>query len=184
MKSKAFTLVELLVAMVIFITVISTVISIFGRVLEQQRRTFALQNVQDNARYALEAIAREVRMANVLSPHMEDPHYMEDPRWGGGFEELKITNYKDEKVIFRWFYDEPYKQFKVSRDGGDWVSLTSQDVEITNFQFYVRKCTTEDPIVEIQPRVTVSIGIRSAEPVYSELTEIYLETTVSTRMYK
>lgn len=178
MKNKGFTLAELLVTMVIFVAVISAVIAIFGRVLEQQRRTFTLQNVQDNARYALEAIAREVRMADVLTPDIGDPQ-------AGGFEQLEIINYKGEEVVFRWFYNEPYKQFKVSRDdGATFTPLTSEDVEITNFQFYVRKCTTGEDPIEVQPRVTVSISIRSADPLYKAKTEMYLATTVSTRMYK
>jgi len=171
MKSKAFTLVELLVAMTIFIAVISVVVVIFTRALEVQRRTFALQDVQDNARYVLEAIAREIRMADVVTGE-------------GGYEELDIINYKGEEVKFKWFLDEAQKQLKVKRGDEPYNSLTSEDVELTNLQFYVRKCTTAEPIIDIQPRVTISMSLRSANPHYQEATETYLETTISTRIYK
>jgi len=171
MKSKGFTLVELLVAMTIFIAVISVVVVIFTRALEVQRRTFALQDVQDNARYALEAIAREIRMADVVTGE-------------GGYEELDIINYKGEEVKFKWFLDEAQKQLKVKRGDNPYNPLTSEDVELTNLQFYVRKCTIAPPIIDIQPRVTISMGLRSANPHYQEATEIHMETTISTRIYK
>ncbi len=169
--NKAFTLIELLVAMTIFITVISAVVVIFSRALEVQRRTFALQSVQDNARYALEAIAREIRMADVVTGE-------------GGYEELDIINYKGEDVRFKWFLGEAQKQLKVKRNGSPYSLLTSEDVEITNLQFYIRKCTTEEPIIDIQPRVTISMAIRSANPSYQDTAKMHLETTVSTRIYK
>ncbi len=176
--SRAFTLIELLVVMVIFVTIISVVITIFGQVLKSQRVIFALQSVQDDTRYALETIAREIRMADVITPQGSDPHQ------GGGFEELEILNYKGENVKFKWFYNEPQRQLKVSRDDGPYIPLTSENIEITNVQFYIRKCTTTEPVVEIQPRVTISIAARSFQEAYQGRTEMYLETTVSTRMYK
>lgn len=67
MKQKGFTLIELLVAMIIFAIVVTTVITIFVRGTTSQRRVFALQEIQENARFMIEKIAKEIRMSEISS---------------------------------------------------------------------------------------------------------------------
>jgi len=62
---QAFTLIELLVAMAIFTVVITVVFGLFSTALKGQRRVIALQNIQENGRFLLEFIAKELRMSKI-----------------------------------------------------------------------------------------------------------------------
>ena len=59
--NKAFTLVELLVAMSLFLILIGIATSGFIRVLRTQRAIVELMTINDNAVLTLEQMAREIR---------------------------------------------------------------------------------------------------------------------------
>ena len=59
---KGFTLIEMLVASAIFIVVSMMVVSILLVAIRNQRIDFQVQNLQDNARYIIEAFSKETRM--------------------------------------------------------------------------------------------------------------------------
>jgi len=64
---KGFTLIELLIAAAVFTYVVTSVSALFATALDLQRRASAVQKIEENAQFALESIAREVRVSTVLS---------------------------------------------------------------------------------------------------------------------
>ena len=62
LRNKGFTLLELLVALAIFIIVSIIAASIFIVAVKNQRQAFLVQNIQDNARFIIERFSKEARM--------------------------------------------------------------------------------------------------------------------------
>lgn len=156
MKNKGLTLIELIVALTIFIIVVVAAISIFLSGVAGQRRILALQNVQDNARYALESMAKEIRMSSINNAE-------------GASLSLNITH--PVNGTFDYSFDQTTKQLK--RKG---EPITSSNLEVTG-QFIIRKGA------DLWPRATVVMKVKSKGGKIEEKAEINLETTVSSRKY-
>ena len=62
-----FSLIELLVAAAVFTFVVTSVTGLFATALNLQRRATGIQKIEENAQFALESIAREVRVSTVTS---------------------------------------------------------------------------------------------------------------------
>src|SRR3989344_277833 len=60
-NSGGFTLLEMLVALAVFTIAISLSLSSLLAITASQKKAVALQNVYDNARFAFEAISKEIR---------------------------------------------------------------------------------------------------------------------------
>ena len=59
------SLIELMVATAIFSVLILLAAQIFKMVVDGQRSAISAQNVQENMRYALEKMSKEIRMAQI-----------------------------------------------------------------------------------------------------------------------
>lgn len=64
---RGFTLIELIVALAIFVIIIGVTIGIFSSILKAQRKAYNVQITQDIARYLMEMMTKEIRMAKVNS---------------------------------------------------------------------------------------------------------------------
>lgn len=156
-NSRGFTLIELLVALGVFALTITLAIDIFLSGLEGQRKSSAFQLVQENGRYALEMMSREIRMSKINSSHGYD-------------DELDITAFKpsgSEDVIYQL------------RDGlilRNSQPITSAKVVVSALDFYIRKNG-------VQPNVTVAMTIETTGAKPEQKAKINLETTISSRDY-
>jgi len=65
MKNKGFTLIEVIVAMAVFAVIITVVLSLFSMALRGHRKVIALQNVQENARFLMDFMVKEIRMSTI-----------------------------------------------------------------------------------------------------------------------
>lgn len=66
-SSKGFTIIELIVTMLIISIAIPAILGIFVRSLQIQRRALSVQQIQENALFVLEAMARELRVSRITS---------------------------------------------------------------------------------------------------------------------
>ncbi len=169
---KGYTLIEILVAVAIFFTVVSIPTSFFILSLKSQGKVLGLREIIDNSSYALEYTSRVLRMAkkddlegvNCLSG---DKVNYEITHSGQG---IKFKNYKDE---CQEFYLEG-GQIKEQK-GGNIFPLTSDNLEITSLTFKISGQEQEDGL---QPRATILFEIqKKGQPA----TKIRLQTTVSQR---
>lgn len=64
-SQQGFTLVEMLVAATIFSIIVLAVSSIFTLVLNNERRAFAAQQIQESGQFVLELMAREIRVSDI-----------------------------------------------------------------------------------------------------------------------
>lgn len=191
-----FTLVEVVVALSIFAIATVYSISIFVQSNIVQKRTANIQRVMADARYALEVMAREVRMGNI------DYAYANYTRELGGSltfpqAELAIRDVLNQPIRFRRFQIEAGRYSLQVCSGqdvcgeGDWLDITPQNLSVVNLAFYI--APEKDPFTwdaaladypaDQQPRVTIILETKS---LYKDLpTEriSHLQTTVTSRKY-
>lgn len=157
---EGLTLIELLVAMAIFIVVISVVINLFTISLRGQRKVVASQNLQDNAKYLLGFMAKEIRMSQINSVASTT---------------LGITRSDGEDITY--FFDGTNIQRTVVGDPSSSGPINSDEVLITG-SFYGLGIGKGD---NQQARVTIVIKIETIGTKPEEKAEINLQTTLCQR---
>ena len=157
-KESGLTLIEVVVAIGIFGLVINMVFGIFGLALTSQRRIIALKNVEDNTRFTIELMAREIRTGRNFS---------------GGIGSLSFTNAKSESVVYRLNNNTIEK----SSDGGaSYLPVTGPEATINYLNFYLTGQAADDGL---QPRITITIGATSQ--VNNQSANLRIQTTISGR---
>lgn len=113
---QGFTLIEMLVTMGIFVLVFGIVTGLIVDTIKMQNRARVMRMLQEEARYALEEITREGRLAQDTPPFEISTTGLQvtfHTRQG----EVKLVKVEGDT-------------FKISRDGINWENLTSSKVQI------------------------------------------------------
>lgn len=158
-----FTLIELLVAVAVFSSMIAVVSSIFVSAVGSQRKNIGQQDVLDNARYVLENMGRSIRQSSLTSQgNIDGPSLViEHPTEG------QITyEFLNNKIMETVGYGSP-------------VALSSDNVYVSRLNFKVSGNNAND---KTQPRVTISISLRSTGNKPNEQSDIDLQTTITPRI--
>jgi len=161
LHKKGFTLIETLVAVTMVALIITTVMGIFLSTVSGGQRVTQLKTVEDNARYAMEIMSRELRMALTI---YEDEANKCDA-------ELDFINSNGESQRYNLSGEQLIKTVT-----GVSEEITSQKVKVSKLDFCVNDFVDED----IQPRINILMTIESAK---DPLVKISLQTTVSLRAY-
>ena len=164
MKSKfqkGFTMIELLVAMGVFIIIVGVAIGIFIRSLRTQRNIINLMAINDNASLAIEQMTREIRTGQAFSSL--------------GPSVLRFTNYQGSDVTYRWNIDT---EFLERGEGELFKTITANEVKIKRLQFIL---SGEDEQDNTPTRVTIILGVGSNQ---RDLTGVLnnIQTTISPRV--
>jgi len=155
---RGLTLIELIVAIGIFGLVINMVFGIFSLAIMSQRRIIALRNVEDNSRFTIESMAREIRTGKNFS---------------SGVGSLSFTNAKGEAVIYRLDGGIVEK----SSDGGmNYSAVTGSEANVDYLNFYLMGQMAGDGL---QSRITITMGVTSQ--VGSQSANLKVQTTISER---
>ena len=160
-SEAGFTLLELIVAIGVFSAVISASTGIFISTLTAQRKAIALQNVQDNIRFAAESMAKEIRTGKNFSVN--------------GEAQLNFTNAAGASVIYRLAGAAIEKS---SDSGATFLPITADNIEVAVLKFYLTGETEGDGL---QPKITITAKTRSKNVKIAEQSEMNLETTISAR---
>lgn len=157
-KESGLTLIEVVVAIGIFGLVVSMAFGIFGLALTSQRRIIALKNIEDNTRFAIELMAREIRTGKDFN---------------GGIGSLSFMNAKSELIVYRLNNNTIEK----SSDGGaSYLPITGSEATIDYLNFYLTGQAADDGL---QPRITITIGATSQ--VNNQSANLRIQTTISER---
>jgi|SRR3989304_6532374 len=163
---EGFSLIEMMVAIGIFAVVVMITSSTFITSLKGQQKSIAVQNVADNARYAMEIMAKEIRMGDAFV--------------GGGDTIQFISNMPNragKTVRFRLDSSAPQILFDDDLDtAGDDEPITGSNSAITTLRFTI---SGTDP--GSQPRVTILLGVTSSGTAPDVASSMTLQTTVSPR---
>ena len=190
-KSKlltGFTLVEMLVAIFVFITVLGASSAIFVDVIRNQKRALANQELLNQTSYVLEYMGRAIRMAkkddldgrSCLSGNKVNYEFIP-------FEQgIKFKDYKDEYC--QEFFLEcaggncRLKERKIEISTGTLLPanyLTSADLNVVSFN--IGPSDSWDQGDSDQPRVTLFLDIEKLGFPFGEEPEVKIQTTISQR---
>src|SRR3989344_9442854 len=120
---------SLLLSLVIF--------GIFILATSYQRRIIAVKNVEDNLRFAVESMAREIRTGKDFT---------------GGGSQLNFTNALGNKVIYRLNSGAVEKSETSSYDEPNYLRITGPETAIDYLTFV---------LMGQQPRITIAVGATS-----------------------
>jgi len=146
-KNQGFTLIEMLVGVSLFLVIFGTLIGSLAIVFQMQRKALAKQSIQDNLRYALEFMGREIRMSQPAPDSSCIPE-------GTNFQqsstsEIKFVNFQSHCVHY-FLQDNEIKREIDAKT----APLTSFKLKIENLIFDL---AGNDPSDNYQPRVTIII---------------------------
>lgn len=179
-KQAGFSLIEVLVSTVLFIMILLSASGIFRIVIESQRRAISSQNVQENLKYFLEVVSKEIRMAkkdaeNTCPNVPSDIAFAVSANSYGDV--LYLKNYHDECVAYYLVQDASgAKRFAINRAGtADYISPGK--IDVSALKFLVTQGSLGQPIVTVSLRAK-AIGAEQ----YSE--EMVIQTSLTSRYYK
>jgi len=191
---RGFSLMEMLVVLGIFSTVVVAASDILMMSSRSQRKVFALERTQADARFAMEAISREVRTGSI-----DYAYYGADLPANGPVDDLALIDSAGKKIKF--FKSAGASEcadvssspcLLVSIEGGTPAPITPKGVKVYSSAFYL--LPKADPALfdtftggyasNVQPHVTVVLVMESAVQDPRERSVVYLQTTVENRGYK
>ena len=173
-NQKGFTLLEMIVSVGIFAMAILIALSSLLAITDSQKKAVALQNVLDNLRFSLEAMAKEIRTGS--SYHCA-PDISLVPQDCAGGASLTFLNAEGVTVTYFIQTNNSINQI-MKKTGADaaWP-VTAANVNMERMIFYVSGTGASD---QRQPRATIVLeGLVSPTP--RTQTRLNLETSVSQR---
>lgn len=189
-NNKGFTITELLIAMSIFIILTSIVAGGFINILRNQRVITALMAANDNMGLTMEQIAREIRTGYNFCKISENKFQFvnannEVIRYGvelGGIVKGISSSFGESSSDFCSEAADIWFKFK---------KITADNVKINKFNIgicgknIISSVLTDDcgsGGISYPPRITISIGITSAEPDIEKLGIFTnIQTTITSR---
>lgn len=195
---KGFTLIEMIVVLGAFTFVITISLSSFLAILNAQKKSIAIENVQENLRFALEMMLKEIRTGTsyycgTVYDDFGNGANNKDCSGGGPIitfktPSLKIIIYRlKDGVIEKYSNDYTNLQCLISSPSNDncFLKITFPDINIQNLKFYVvgsrPYIPADTPPDEMQPRVTITLLGNMGLSQKGTLSSFNIQTTVSAR---
>jgi prepilin-type N-terminal cleavage/methylation domain-containing protein len=183
-RQKGFTLVELLVAVAVFMIVVTAAVGALYSIIDANRKAQSMKSVINNVSFALESISKDMRMGkdyncnNELSP-LEDVECTSD----GSTVISYFSDQKNKKIWYRFNKDNSDGNIQRGYEGTSfvWENLTAPEntVKINNMKFYI--IGNKDSLSQSRVLITVEGESGTKE---SSKTNFSLQTTVSQRTQK
>lgn len=180
---SGFTLIEIIVALGIFVIVVTLVTEIFTIIMSQQRRAYNIQQIHSDLRYTVEKIAQFIRLSTIDYNICNQSGYCEG-------EDIYLRDQNLQYIGIKKEND----QIKICESSescilpdAEWEALTSPDYKIVRFNIYYKP--TSDPFgtppsSNYQPRITLVIEADLPQKKLIERERITLQTTITSRVYK
>ena len=204
---KGFTLLELLISTAIFSITVVIGISLFFTIVDIQKRASYVQAVQNDARYVMEEIARQLRQG-----YLDYEYYLQDD---GSYDFdssiLAVKDLDNNRFYFERVHIEddylvdgttPRYVLKtcsvdIQKDAlnkcdnsNNWQTVTPDEVQVKNFLIF--PTPAQDPFVldedfqyqaYDQPKVTIIFQTETDRREQKYRVSTNLQTTISTRVY-
>lgn len=165
-KIYGFTLIELITAIFVFSLLFVSVSGRFANILEIQRRVFNSKKIEENGRFILETMAREIRVANSINgPDNECPNSFSS----------SLTFIHPINGTIRYFLADNSVHREIN--GIDTI-ISNPDIKISNLNFCISGTSPDD---KKQTRITIILSLKAGEKTKQEQ-KIDLQTTISKRL--
>jgi len=159
-----FTMIELLVAMTLFVVLMAIAAGSFVRVMRTQRAIVALMAVNDNASLTLEQMAREMRTGYHFEKISDN--------------ELQFVSAYNIRSSYRLNGAAIERCEKDAFDAQTCETITADNVKVTNFNFELLGADYGDGY---PPRITLAISVTGTNNYLSGIST-HIQTTVSSRI--
>ncbi|HEV7449573.1 MAG TPA: type II secretion system protein [Candidatus Paceibacterota bacterium] len=188
-QKRGFTLIEMLVSVAIFATVMTIALGALLAMSESDRKAQTLKSVINNLNFALDDISRTMRTGmtydcNASGGTTATAHDCATAASAGtavGFtsaDNQNIRYCRGKYTGSSWSCDAAGAAILVSKAGASYAPLTSSEVIINNLQFYV----TGAESATVQPHVVILLS-GSVQVSGSQTSSFDLETSVTQRLY-
>jgi len=161
-SGAGFTLVELIVAMAAFSFIVLAMTGIAQSVIKSQRKAFALQEIQENGRYLMESVGKEVRMSTINSAASSQTT------------SISLTDSDGDDIDYQFISNKMQRRVNL----GVWQDISSSNINLTGY-FYIRKGVAPAP----RALVTMVMKVEMAGGRAEGQAENYLQTTLSSRSW-
>lgn len=182
-----FTILEMIVSLGVFSIALLISLGALLTISSAQKKAVAVQNIEDNFRFALEAISKEARTGTTFYCGFTESDLPTSFRSGftrrscsGGGRALTFLPARfaaDNTPVTYRLRDKRIEKI-VNLNETAATFLTSDLVEINDLTFYVTGAETEDGL---QPRVTIMLDAVAA-PATREEVRLRLQTSISQRL--
>lgn len=182
---RGFTLIEILVSVAIFTTVMTIALGALLAMSESDRKAQTLKSVINNLNFSLDAMSRSIRTGinyhcDVSTGTITAPRDCEQA--SSGATSMAFLSAEGQTVRYcrgdDSACDPSGSAVLVSKGGSSYAPLTATEVTITNLRFYVTGA--EDP--QVQPHVVILLS--GEVPVSGTQTSSFdLQTSVTQRLY-
>ncbi len=169
-SNKGFTLIELMVAVSIFLVLVSLSTAIFIQTLRTQRMIMYITADNESASEALEQISRDVRTGyNFTTPDINSQ---------GVAKTLMFisTQASSTPVAYKLIGDTVARCIGTCQSDSSYEAITPPDVAITDLSFIPENLTSG------VPRITIVLAATTPSSTQPQI-NTYLETTVSARNF-
>lgn len=164
-----FTLIELMIALGVFIIITTVATGGFVSALRSQRQVAALISANNNVSLAIEQMTREIRTGRNFCDFLAGTICLPG--------ELMFYNAQGELITYR--KDQP-GDFIERGVGTDFQRITGMGAFVWSLNFFLSGDINDDPQNQWPTRVTITLGVSAKEHGISEGV-IRLQTTASSR---
>ncbi|HOZ56504.1 MAG: hypothetical protein BWY51_00341 [Parcubacteria group bacterium ADurb.Bin316] len=195
-NNKGYGLLDITVALGLFSFMILMVLSIFQSINEAQKTAISAQGIQENLRYSLEVMSKEIRQAvrsdsNCSFGGSNRIYNFSAVSFGGqpyNAFYFKKLNRSGQEVCVYYFID--HNRIRIHRRNETTNSveadnyITSGKINITSFNFDIfDNLVSTAATSKIQPRINIRIGAEMAGGLNRYKQPILIQTSVSSRSY-
>ncbi|MCK4805856.1 MAG: prepilin-type N-terminal cleavage/methylation domain-containing protein [Candidatus Pacebacteria bacterium] len=159
LKTKAFTLVEVLVSVSLFVMAIVALSQVYISIIRSERIAYALLNSENNIRNSLEVMARSIRLGKNFEILPDNKRLCFDYYLEGAWE----------GYCYRFNVDD-YTLEKLSKDGS-YVSMLDPSLKVNYGQFYNKGGLSDSQSVIIIV-LEVSTSVRQQQYLFNLQTAI------------
>lgn len=168
---EGFTLLEMLVSIAIFSVVIISSIGVLLSISAGQAKSSSAQVIQDNIRYTLELMTKELRQAGTYTPSSCN---------GSQCAVLTFVSASGANVTYCLSSGTVKRSTGSQSCATEGSPLTSDEVEITTLHFYV--VGSQAGALDGQPRATIVLKGNSRTAKLAEQSSFSLQSTVTRRL--
>ena len=172
-KQFGFTLIEVLVSVAIFSIAISVIATVFFNTNNLQQRTKNLQQVQNEGRYILDKLAKEIRAREIDETLSNNQSlFFKEDEFG---------------EVLGFFYDSEKQNLMISSQVGQQDALSaplnSKSIAISDVDFSILPLDPETDEFR-QPLVIVRLVLENRSGFQRYYQELRLQTAISSKFYK
>lgn len=169
--NKGFSLIELIIAIAIFIAVMTIATGAVFSVLNSNIQSKNTKTALSNLNLALESMSREIRFGTVY--HCGNSGILTSPQdCPSGNSYFTFLSSEGQRIV----YQRSGSAVRKSVNGGSYVSVTSPEINIQNLTFYTIGSSSSD---NLQPKTVIivrgTVGTRA-------ITRFAIQTLVSQRV--